>query len=210
MWPCQWIAGILENVFIELSIFWLADLGLVFEPKWFVFIKSFELVVPRLFGSCSVDCIFDIVISELLAFLLPLFSESCVLIFELLIRLFDFLFVKVFLSQVNWVVDKWTVFLDKFFKLLVSAVLCGILFEEKSDKSSSLKLNWIILFNSVWIGGGTGPLMLNIIVVLGNDLNFWGDEEGWIKSYTELADQVDITGLKVLKEVGGAWLGYSA
>ena len=100
--------------------------------------------------------------------------------------------------------------MDKFFKLLVSAVLCGILFEEKSDKSSSLELNWIILFNSVWIGGGTGPLMLNIIVVLGNDLNFWGDEEGWIKSYTELADQVDITGLKVLKEVGGAWLGYSA
>ena len=51
--------------------------------------------------------------------------------------------------------------------------------------------------------------MLSIIIVFWNDLDSWGNQEGWIESNTELSDEIDITGFEAFQEVGGSGLGNS-
>lgn len=51
--------------------------------------------------------------------------------------------------------------------------------------------------------------MLNVVVGLWDHLYSWGDKEWWIKSNTELTNQVNVTAFEVFKEICGSWLGYS-
>lgn len=48
--------------------------------------------------------------------------------------------------------------------------------------------------------------MLDIIIMLRNDFHLGGDQEGGIESNSKLTNEVDISRLQVLKELGGAWL----
>jgi hypothetical protein len=106
MGPGEGIAGVLKDVFVEFSVLRLGNFCLVFEPEGFVFVESFKLIVPGLFGGGSVDCIFDIVISEIFSFGLPLLFDSLLLISKLLIGFLNFFFIEIFFPQVNWVVDE--------------------------------------------------------------------------------------------------------
>lgn len=48
--------------------------------------------------------------------------------------------------------------------------------------------------------------MLDIVIMFRNDFHFGGDQEGGIESNAKLTNEVDISRLQVLKELGGAWL----
>lgn len=50
--------------------------------------------------------------------------------------------------------------------------------------------------------------MLNIIVIFGDDFDFWGDKEWRVESDTELSNKIDVTTFKAFKEVSGSRLGY--
>ena len=209
MGPGERVACVLEDIFVEFSVLRLWDFGLIFQPEGFVFIKSFELVIPRLLGGSSVDCILNFFISEFLGLGFPLFFQGLMLVSQFLVRFLDFFFIKIFLSQVNRVVDKWTVLLNKFFELLVSAEFSWVFFEMQADQCTTLEFNWDVLFDCERFGSWTGPLVLEVVVVFWDDFDSGGDEEGWVKSNTELSNEVDITGIEVLNEVGGARFGYS-
>lgn len=128
---------------------------------------------------------------------------------ELFFRFLDFLFVEIFLSQVNGVVDERAVLLDELFELFVGAVFGGIFLEMESDQGAALEFDGIVFFNGEGVGGGTGPFVLEVAVVFWDDLDSRGDQERGVESDTELSDQVDISGLEVFKEISSTGLGYS-
>jgi hypothetical protein len=55
MAPGQWVTGILEYVLVKVLILSFGHFSLTLQPQWFVFIKSFILVVPSLLCGSSVD-----------------------------------------------------------------------------------------------------------------------------------------------------------
>ena len=76
------------------------------------------------------------------------------------------------------------------------------------DQGASFEFDGVVFFDGEGVGGGTGPLVLDVVVVFWDDFNSWGHEEGWVESDTELPDQVDLSGFQVFQEVGGAWFGH--
>jgi hypothetical protein len=137
MGPGEGIAGVLKDIFVEFSVLRLSNFCLVFEPEGFVFVESFKLIVPGLFGGGSVDCVFNVVVSEIFSFGLPLFFQCFMFIGELLIRFLNFFFIEIFFPQINWVVDEGAVLLDEFFELFIRAVLSGVLLKMEPDQSAS-------------------------------------------------------------------------
>lgn len=115
MWPGKRIACILENIFVKIFILSFSDFTLGFEPKRFVFVKSFIFIIPSLLCSSSINWVFNIFFSELFSFFLPFFLQLFVLFFKLFVWFLNFFFIKVFLSQINWIVNKWGISLDEFF-----------------------------------------------------------------------------------------------
>ena len=128
MWPGKGVTGVLEHIFVELSVLGFGDLGFVFEPEGFVFVESLELVVPGLFGGGAVYGVLDIVIGEVLSLGLPLFSQGFVLVGQLFIRFLYLFFVEIFLSQINRIINKRTILLYQLLKLFISTILSRVLF----------------------------------------------------------------------------------
>jgi hypothetical protein len=84
---------------------------------------------------------------------------------EFLVGFLYLFFVEIFLPQVNWIIHERAVLLDELLELFVSAVLSGVLFEMKPDQGASFEFDGVVFFDGEGVGGGTGPLVLDVVVV---------------------------------------------
>lgn len=116
---------------------------------------------------------------------------------------FSFSFLNFFLSyhnllEINGVVNKAAVPFNESSKLVMLAVFRGVLFQVKSNHSTSLEFNRIISLYCEYIGGRRYPFVLRVVIMFRNDFDFGSHEERRIEADTELSDKVEFSSFEVL------------
>lgn len=198
MRPGKRVACILEHIFIKLFVFILFDLLFVANPKRFVFINSFKFHSLNVSCGCSIHWILNLIFVKFFSLSRPLFSYFLDLCFYLGLGLLNLLFCHHNFLEINWIIDKITVSFDESPKFIMLAVFRGIFFQVQSNDGSSLQLHSIISLNCKDVRSWRYPLVLNIIIMFGNDFHLWSYKEGGIETNTELPNEVEFSSLKIL------------
>lgn len=130
MRPGEWVACILENILVEIFVFFLFDLIFITNPERFVFINSLEFDSLNILSCCSVDWIFNFILVEFFSFGFPFFSNFLNLCLYFSLSFFYFLLSSHYLFEIDGIVNKTTVSFNQSLQLIVFAVLSCVLFQE--------------------------------------------------------------------------------
>lgn len=207
--PGQRRYSVLEQSLIEALILLLRDILLVPDPERLVLVHSLELLLPGGFRNRTIYRVLNLLLIDLFSFFLPLLGHFLNFCFDFGLGFFDLFLMGDLVHQIDRIVDKPRVPLDKLLELLELTILGSVLLQMKPDNRPSLQLHRVVLFDIKGISGSRGPLVLPIAIVLGNDFDLGADQEWRVKSHTELPNQVNISLFQGLHEAGGATIGHS-
>ena len=129
MRPGEWVACILEYIFIKFFVLFLFDLIFISNPKRLVLVNSLEFDSINISSSCSINWIFNLFLIEFFSFLFPLFSDFLDLSLDFGFCLFYFLFSCNYLFEINGIVNEATVSFNQSLQFIIFTVLSGIFFQ---------------------------------------------------------------------------------
>lgn len=201
------ISRFLEDILIEIFVLFRLDFRFSSDPKRFVFIDSFELDSFNTFRDSSVDWIFYLFFVNLFTLFSPFLRFFFDLSFNFCLSFLDFLFSGHKFFEVNWITDKTAVPFNQSLELIILAIFRSILFQVKSNDSSSFNVNRTIRFNCEDIGSWGSPFVLSVLVALWNDFNFGCYKERRVESDTKLTNQVEISFLDIFEVLLGSGVG---
>ena len=130
MRPSEWAACILENVLVEIFVFFLFDLVFVTNPERFVFIDSLEFNSLNILSCCSINWIFNLILVEFFSFSFPFLSNFLNLSLDFSLGFLYFLLSSHYLFEIDGIVNKTTVSFNKSLQLIIFAVLSCVFFQE--------------------------------------------------------------------------------